>query len=160
MAISQNKYINIVSDVGGGETIRQRDLMGRVFTANYLAPVGQVVEFTGGSAVALENIGEYFGVTSDEYAFASKYFQPNKKGMSPQKISFGGVSTSDTSAMIIGVRGVKLADIQAITTGTLSLTVNGELKEYDSINLSSATSLNAVATALTAVVTSDGLEVE
>lgn len=160
MAISQNKYINIVSAVGGGETIRQRDLMGRVFTANYLAPVGQVIEFTGGSAIALENIGDYFGVTSDEYAFASKYFQPNKKGMSPQKISFSGVSTSDTSAMIIGVRGVKLADVQAITAGTLSLTVNGTLKEYDNINLSSATNFNGVATALTSIVTSDGLAVE
>ena len=160
MAISQNKYINIVSAVGGGETIRQRDLMGRVFTANYLAPVGQVIEFTGGPTIALENIGEYFGVTSDEYAFASKYFQPNKKGMSPQKISFSGVSTSDTSAMIIGVRDVKLADIQAITAGTLSLTVNGTLKEYTNINLSSATSLKNAGIALLTVVGNDGLVVE
>lgn len=160
MAISQNKYINIVSAVGGGETIRQRDLMGRVFTANYLAPVGQVIEFTGGPTIALENIGEYFGVTSDEYAFASKYFQPNKKGMSPQKISFSGVSTSDTSAMIIGVRDVKLADIQAITTGTLSLTVNGTLKEYTNINLSSVSSLKNAGIALMVEVQNDGLVVE
>lgn len=160
MAISQNKYINIVSAVGGTETVRQRDLMGRVFTTNYLAPVGQVIEFTGGSVIALENIGDYFGITSDEYKFAEKYFQPNKKGVAPQKISFGGFSTSNTPAMIIGVRGVKLADIQAITAGTLSVTVDGVDKSYTAINLSSAADLAGVATALTAVVTSDGLEVE
>ena len=160
MAISQNKYINIISAVGGAETVRQRDLMARVFTTNYLAPVGQVVEFTGGSVVALETVGEYFGVTGDEYKFASKYFQTNKKGLAPQKISFGGFSASDTPAMIIGVRGVKLADIQAITTGTLSLTVDGVDKSYTAINLSSAADLTGVATALTAVVTSDGLAVE
>lgn len=160
MAISQNKYINIVSAVGGTEAVRQRDLMGRVFTTNYLAPVGQVIEFTGGSIIALENIGDYFGITSDEYKFAEKYFQPNKKGVSPQKISFSGFSASDTPAMIIGVRGVKLADIQAITTGTLSVTVDGVDKSYTDINLSSAADLTGVATALTAVVASDGLEVE
>ena len=160
MAISQNKYINIVSAVGGTEAVRQRDLMGRVFTTNYLAPVGQVIEFTGGSIIALENIGDYFGITSDEYKFAEKYFQPNKKGVSPQKISFSGFSASDTPAMIIGVRGVKLADIQAITAGTLSVTVDGVDKSYTAINLSSAVDLTGVATALTAVVTSDGLEVE
>ena len=160
MAISQNKYINIISAVGGSETIRQRDLMARVFTTNYLAPVGQVIEFTGGSIIALETVGEYFGVTSNEYKFASKYFQANKKGTAPQKISFSGFTGTDTSAMIIGVRGVKLADLQAITTGTLSLVVNGTTKSYDSINLSSCANLTAVATALTTTVTSDGLVVE
>lgn len=36
MAISQNKYINIIFTVGGSEIIRQRDLIARVFTTNYL----------------------------------------------------------------------------------------------------------------------------
>ena len=48
MAISQNKYVNIISAVGGASSIVQRDLMGRVFTSNALVPAGQIIEFSGG----------------------------------------------------------------------------------------------------------------
>lgn len=156
MAISQTKYINIVSAVGGSSIVAQRDLMGRVFTTNYLVPAGQVVEFGGGATGALESIGEYFGITSNEYKFASKYFQENKSTISPNKISFAGFATEDRPAMVIGSKGVKLADLQAVTVGELTI---GE-DEYTSINLSAVTDLAGVATALTAVVTSDGYKVE
>ena len=159
MAISQNKYINIISAVGGGSSIVQRDLMGRVFTENTLVPVGQIIEFTGGMVVALENIGSYFGITSEEYKFASKYFQVNKKGSAPQKISFARYSQGASAAYLYGKTGVKLSDLQAITAGDLLVELNGVAKEYTSINLSSATSLADVATLLTAVVTSDDLKV-
>lgn len=158
MAISQNKYINIVSAVGGTETVRQRDLMGRVFTTNYLAPVGQVIEFTGGSIIALENIGDYFGITSDEYKFAEKYFQPNKKGVAPQKISFAGYKPSgSTRAMVIGVRNVKLSDIQAVTTGTLAFSVNGTDYSYSNINMSIVTSFADVEALLTNTMINDSV---
>lgn len=155
MAISQNKYINIISAVGGSEIIRQRDLIARVFTTNYLVPAGQIIEFTGGLTNALESVGEYFGVTSDEYKFAAKYFQVNKKGNAPQKISFAGYATEARAAMVIGDKAPALATLQAITTGTLTI---GE-SEYTGINLSSATSYADVATLLTAEVTTDGFAV-
>lgn len=157
MAISQNKYVNIISAVGGASSIVQRDLMGRVFTSNALVPAGQIIEFSGGMVVALENIGSYFGITSDEYKFAEKYFQVNKKGMAPQKISFARYDSSAAGAYLYGKTGVKLADLQAITAGTLTITVNGVEKEYTAINLSSATSFADVATTLTTAITSDGL---
>lgn len=152
MAISQNKYINIISAVGGSETIRQRDLIARVFTTNYLVPAGQIVEFSGGLTNALESVGEYFGITSDEYKFAAKYFQVNKKGTAPQKISFAGYATEARSAMVIGTKTPVLANLQAITTGDLTIGEN----EYTNINLSSATNYADVATLITAVITSDG----
>lgn len=157
MAISQNKYVNIISAVGGASSIVQRDLMGRVFTSNALVPAGQIIEFSGGMVVALENIGSYFGITSDEYKFAEKYFQVNKKGMAPQKISFARYDSSAAGAYLYGKTGVKLADLQAITAGTLTITVNGVEKEYTAINLSAATSFADVATTLTTAITSDGL---
>ena len=157
MAISQNKYINIISAVGGGSSVVQRDLMGRVFTSNALVPVGQIIEFTGGMVVALESVGEYFGITSDEYKFAAKYFQANKKGQAPQKISFARYDGTAAGAYLMGKTGVKLADLQAITTGTLTISVNGVEKEYTALNFSAATSLADVATTLTTAITSDGL---
>ena len=153
MAITQTKYINIISAVGGSEPLRQRDVIARVFTTNYLVPAGQVVEFSGGMNAALASVGEYFGVTSDEYKFASKYFQVNKKGVAPQKISYAGFATEARAAMVIGgASAATLSQIQAITAGTLTIGSDS----YTSINLSSATDLASVATALTAIVTSDG----
>ena len=157
MAISQNKYVNIISAVGGASNISQRDLMGRVFTANPLVPAGQIIEFTGGMVVALENVGSYFGLTSEEYKFAAKYFQINKKGMAPQKISFGRYVTEATGAYLYGGTNIRLAELQAVTNGALGITVNGVAKEYTGINLSSATSFADVATLLTAAITSDGI---
>lgn len=152
MAISQSKYINIVSSIGGGSSVNQRDLMGRVFTSNYLVPVNQVVEFSGGKTSALSAIADYFGTTSDEYKFANKYFSfSTAANTEPQKISFAryneGVATSATLAGAVSAS--KLETLQAITSGTLSITVGTIDIDLTGINLSSATSFADVATLLT-----------
>ena len=159
MAISQTKYINIISAAGGGSVVAQRDLMGRVFTTNSLVPAGQIIEFSGGLVSAKESIASYFGITSAEYAFAEKYFQVNKKGTAPQKLGFARYVDTACGAYLYGKTGVKLSDLQAITAGTFNITVNGADKAYTALNLSSATSLADVATALTSAMTSDGLVV-
>lgn len=159
MAISQTKYINITSAAGGGSIVAQRDLMGRVFTTNDLVPAGQIIEFSGGLVSAKESIGNYFGITSDEYAFADKYFQVNKKGTAPQKLGFARFVDSDAPAYLYGKQGVKLADLQAITSGTFIISVNGAEKTYSALNFSSATSFADVATTMTTAMTSDGLVV-
>ena len=160
MAISQSKYINIVSSASGQAAVGQRDLIGRVFTSNYLVPTGQVVEFDGGVLGALPSIGDYFGTTSAEYSFASKYFQANKNGTAPQKLSFARYASEATAAQLIGGRNAAtLSQLQAETAGTLNVSVNGAAKEYTAINLSSADSLQAVATQLTSTVSGDGMAV-
>ena len=159
MAISQTKYINITSAAGGGSIVAQRDLMGRVFTTNELVPVGQIIEFSGGLVSAKESIGSYFGLTSDEYAFAEKYFQVNKKGTAPQKLGFARFVDTASGAYLLGKKGVKLSDLQAITAGTFVITVNDVEKTYSALNFSSATSMADVATAMTTAMTSDGLVV-
>lgn len=162
MAISQNKYINIISAVANSDSVRQRDLIARVFTDSVLVPVGSIVEFSGGATVALEQVGSYFGLASDEYRFASRYFQPNKKGVSPSKISFSGYTGTATPATLIGKKGVDLADVRAITAGTFSISVTeSETTKpltYDNINLSGVTSFADVVTALNSLVSSDGIE--
>lgn len=149
MPITQNKYINIVSAVSGGAAVSQRELIGRVFTTSYLVPTNSVVEFGGGATIALQEVGNYFGLASPEYAFASKYFGfVSKKGIKPKKIGFARYSVQDTPAMVIGGTNLSLSALQSITTGTLSMVLNGNDIELDSINLSTATSFADVATAL------------
>lgn len=146
MAISQSKYINIVSSLGGGSSVAQRELIGRVFTSNYLVPVNKVVEFGGGKQNALSLIADYFGTTSTEYAFASKYFNfETAANTAPQKISFARYVNVESEATLIGKKGVKLADLQAVTNGSMTVKINGADVELTELNFSTAKSFADVA---------------
>lgn len=145
MAISQSKYVNIVSSLGGGSSVSQRELIGRVFTSNYLVPVNKVIEFGGGATTALAAIGEYFGVTSDEYLFASKYFSfATKANTQPQKLSFARFVSESVPARLIGKPKPVLSELQAITDGVLTVNIDGNDESFTRINFSSATSLSEV----------------
>lgn len=160
MAIAQSKYINIISSASGGNRVAQRDLIGRVFTANILVPVGHIIEFSGGAAAALQAIGEYFGITSKEYKFALKYFQVNKTGGMPQKLSFSRITPAAVSATLIGtVNASTLNELQSITAGDLTISINGEAHTYESINLSGATSFAEVATLISNAMTDNGANI-
>lgn len=154
MPIAQSKYINIISAVGGVPAVSQRELIGRVFTSNYLVPANTVVEFDGGATVALKSVGEYFGLTSPEYAFAEKYFGfESKKGLHPKKIGFARYLTEAVPAYVVGKSGVSLTDLKSITNGSLILNLNGENNEFSGINLSSANSLTNVASLISSAIT-------
>jgi hypothetical protein len=84
MAISQKRYIDITSGVGGSAAAGQRELICRVMTTNTLANTQPVLEFT-----SIENVATVFPTTSDEYKFAAKYFGFVSKSITmPKKISF------------------------------------------------------------------------
>lgn len=154
MPIAQTKYINIISTAGAMPSVSQRELIGRVFTSNYLVPVNSVVEFDGGASTALSEIGNYFGVNSAEYGFASKYFAfESKKGLKPKKIGFARYVTEDVPATVIGSKGITLTALQAVTDGTLTLKINGVESTFSAINLSSADSLTGVASAVSTAIT-------
>lgn len=156
MPIAQSKYINIISAVGGVPAVSQRELIGRVFTSNYLVPANTVVEFDGGATVALKSVGEYFGLTSPEYAFAEKYFGfESKKGLHPKKIGFARYLTEAVPAYVVGKSGVSLTDLKSITNGSLILNLNGEDNEFSGINLSSANSLTNVASLISSAITNN-----
>lgn len=158
MPISQKNYVNIMSQAGGSSAVSRRDLMGRVFTDSVLLPVGQVVEFAGGSAVALESVGEYFGVTSEEYKFASKYFAyRTKKGSRANKISFARLSTEAKPATVVSAKGLTLSELKSITDGSLSMEINGTTVEETGLNFSSATSFADIATILNTAFSGDGI---
>lgn len=158
MPISQKNYVNIVSQAGGGSAVSRRDLMGRVFSDNPILPVGEVLEFTGGATVALDSVGEYFGITSKEYAFASKYFSyRTKKGSRANKISFARITTEAKPATVASARINRVADLTSITNGSMTMTVNGSQVTASGINLSTATNYNDVATLLNTAFTGQGI---
>ena len=150
MAISQTKYVNIISHVGGAEIVSQRELIGRIFTSSILVPVDTVIEFSGGAIAALKSVGEYFGITSDEYARASDYFSfISKKGTQPSKISFANAATEATSAQLIGLSNhASLDSLKSFTGGNLVIDYGENTYALTNINLSSATSLSDVASSI------------
>ena len=154
MAISQTKYVNIVSTVGGAETVAQRELIGRIFTQSLLVPADSVIEFSGGAISALASIADYFGVTSNEYSRAADYFSfVSKKGTQPSKISFAHYSGGDdTGSMLIGDTKLSLDAIKAITDGSLVLTSGETDYTVSSLNFSSVTSFADAATTLSTAV--------
>lgn len=147
MAIPQTKYVNIISAVGGTSQVSQRDLIGRVFTANALVPTGAIVEFSGGSNAALTAVGNYFGITSDEYKFAQKYFgYISRKGTTPQKISFAPHTTEATSARLYGaVKSTPLSALTVLTNADITFKADTTTYALSGLNFSSATSFADIA---------------
>lgn len=142
MAINANMIVDVTPRaVSGGSS--DLDFNGFVFTKNPLATAVDI--FTTASGV-----GAQFGYESPEYAFAQTYWQADdNKTKSPKALCFGRLLDEATSAWLRGFTvTAELKDFQAITNGTLSVTVNGAKVDATSIDLSAAKSFSDVATAV------------
>lgn len=142
MAISQKRYIDITSGVGGQPAAAERELIARLLTTNPLASYGSVMEFT-----SLDNVGLQFGTNSAEYAFAVKYFGFVSKNItSPGKLSISRYSKTAIAPAITGTRTLpSLTQLKSVTGGTLTVNLGGVTKTMTQINFSSATTLADVA---------------
>lgn len=143
--ISQSRYINIISGVGAGAGVAQRQLTLRVITQNTLLPPGVVMEFANADAV-----GAYFGTNSEEFARATDYFAFISKNIqSPQSISFARWVNVAIAPMIVGDSEAKtLAALTAIIAGTMTINNGVTVINVTAINLAGAASLTAVAALL------------
>lgn len=161
MPISQKNYVNIISQAGGGSAVARRDLMGRVFSDSVLLPIGDVMEFVGGPTIALESVGEYFGLTSAEYQFAQKYFAyRTKKGSKANKISFARLSTEAKPATVVSSKDFTLSELKSITNGELTMNISGTTVDETGLNFSGATSFADIATILNTAFSGDGISFE
>lgn len=142
MAISFKKYIDITSGVGGNGAVRLRDLIGRIFTSNPLVPTGTIVEMT-----TLEDVGYYFGFSSEEYLRASFYFSWISKNIKrAKKISFAFWPETTVAPRIYGAKGDQsMSSWTAITSGSFFLTIGSDTKQISGLNFSAASSLSQVA---------------
>lgn len=140
--ISQSRYINIVSGVGAGASVAQRQLIMRLITRNSTLPPGIVAEFANSDAV-----GAYFGTNSEEYKRALAYFGFVSKSInSPLNLSFARWVSADIAPQIVGDSQTKsLTAIKAINGPTLQLNVNGVVENVGTMNFASANTLTDVA---------------
>lgn len=145
MAIAFTKYVDISSFVAAGNVVQTRDYISRIFTTNALIPTNSFSEFT-----TLSSVGDYFGTSSEEYARAKFYFEfVSKTFFSPRKISFASYVNANVAPKIFGSRfSTTLAQFQAITNGSLRLTLGGVSNNLTGIDLSVVASLADVATLL------------
>ena len=151
MAIDFRKYILITSGVGGGNAVRNRELIGRLFTVNPLVPTSSIVEFTN-----LEDVGTYFGTTSEEYKRASFYFGFISKSINKAKnISFARWNDEATKPRIFGNIDTKaLGSFTSISNGSFDITIGGQTATIIT-NLTGATSLANVAALIQAEIESE-----
>lgn len=148
MTIPFSKYVRITSGVGASVGVRQRDLIGRLFTASALVSPNAVLEFTDAASV-----GEYFGTTSGEYLRAAWYFAYTSPTLgTPRRISFARYSATGNGAQVYGATHVSLATLNLAMAGAFTLSFNGTDVPVTGVDLSAAVSFAAVATALTTAI--------
>lgn len=120
---------------------------GMVLTASDLIP-------TGTPALTVASASEaaaIFGAQSDEARFAQQYFSGiNNQQHIPSALVFGADLRTARAAWLRSAPVAALADYQAITDGTLTLTINGSEVAATGIDLSKCTSLSGVAEAIAA----------
>lgn len=145
MSIGIQNYVAITSGVAAAAGVASRELIGRLITENAKVPTDAVIEFT-----TVADVGRFFGTSSEEYRRAQFYFGFISKTLSaPKKLSFGRFARTATVAQIYGAPPVaSLVTFQAITAGTLTLTIGGQTATLTGLNFSSATSYANVATIL------------
>lgn len=126
-------------------------LSGLILTANTTVPLGAIAQFTNPT-----DVGSYFGPTSPEFNMASIYFAGYLNSTKlPGLLTFSQYPTAAVSAYLRSASqaSTTLAQLQAITPGTLSITVDGVVKTSTSINLAGATSFSNAATLIGAAFT-------
>lgn len=116
--------------------------------ANVLADDAIYPNFEYTSAVL---VGEHYGLTSDIYQGAVVYFNGFERATTrPNSLFITRHNAVDRAAQLIGasVKNVTIAQIKAITTGTLSVVIDGSEKQATPIDLSTVNSFSDAATAI------------
>lgn len=141
--ISQIVEVNPnVIGAGGAQT----SLDGMLITQSTAVPAGQLQVF-----FTEQDVADFFGASSDEYAAAQVYFAGILGGgQQPGSLTFGRFVAADAPAMVIGSKlGLTLSQLQALPPGTLTVTTD-TARTSSAINLSGATSFANAATLMTA----------
>jgi len=146
-AIPANQIVNVNPGViGAGGT--GLDLSGLLLTNSTQVPIGTVLSLGSAAAVI-----DYFGGSSVEAAEAAVYFDGfDNSSVKPGAMLFAQYPTNPRGVApwlrSADVSAMTLAELQAVPSGTLSVTINGVAKTSGTINLSAVASFSAAATAI------------
>lgn len=142
MTISQTKYIDITSGVGGEADAYRRELIGRVISTNSKIPVNRVLEFNQAEA------DSYFG-NSTEAKFAAKYFSfISKSGQQANKISFARY-TGATGVKPYIMSTISFSGVSAFTQindGAFNLKIGSESAVIYGLDFSQITNFSDITT--------------
>ena len=155
MAIKITRYVDIISSVSGASSVAQRKLDHRRFTSDPRVPVGSILELGSGDA------DDFFGSTSDEAVFARQYFGyvSPAPASAPRALQFAAYAPAGRVPAVYSATPATLAELTAISSGSLTITLGANTNTITAINLSAALSFADVATALqTAVRTGTGTQ--
>ena len=150
MSIPASEIVTVNPGVltAGGSAV---DLNGLILTNSTTIPLGTVAQFA-----TAQSVSDYFGAGSTEYSLASIYFNGfNNSLKKPGNLLMSQYPTASVGAYLRtgSFAAVTLAQLQAITPGVLTITVDGVVKTSSSINLSAATSFTNAATIIAAAFT-------
>ena len=145
MAISQAKYVEIVSTTEPTTSVARRELIGRFYTSSDKLKTGDILDLTSLDSVAL-----LFGNTSTEYNVADKYFRYiSATNVRPTKIGFANFNPNGRKATLKATKApATLEALKAVTAGAMKIDLGGVASDVTDINLSECADLAAVATAI------------
>ena len=154
MAISASNLVQVLPRIlkaTGNDLV----FNGVVLDANATIKADTAVAFSSASEV-----GEYFGTSSDEYAFASVYFGGfDNSQVKPATLYFYRLNSSAISAWVRGSAidpKTALAQFQAVSAGSFTVTIDGTEVALTGLDLTAVTSYSDVADALTTALNGAG----
>lgn len=155
MTIPASSIVNVTPGVlsGGGNSLVMNGLF---LTQNTAMPTGTVLNFVSATAV-----GNFFGLSSAEYAAAQIYFAGYQNStLKPGGMLFAPFNLAARSAFLQGgsLASMTIAQLDALT-GVLTLTVDGTVHTSSSISLTGLGTQTAMATAIQAAFTAPGFAV-
>lgn len=137
---------NVVSPAGDA-----LDANGLILTDSLLIPSGTVHEFYQASEVSA-----LLGSTSKEYLASVIYFNGyDNSSVTPGTLLMSRIQTTAAAGYLMSgsQKGVPLATLKALPSGTFTITVDGAEQTSQTVDLSSATSQSNIATLLQAALT-------
>jgi len=144
MTIPASQLVDITPRVIGG------GLSGLSFVGTLLSTSSSLATKTATPFYSLSAVGDYFGTASKEYELASNYFLADSNATKKPDVLWFYRHVGTACAAFLRGRSnpAKLSELTAITNGSFGIKVDGTSISVSSLDLSSATSFSAVATAI------------
>ena len=146
MAIPASMLVRVTPrliSAGGTDLV----MNGLLLTTSSLIPLSKMaLEFTGA-----DDVGNYFGFTSDEYDFAAHYFLGYDNSFKkPRALIIAPRVLNATPGWLRGGKNTAtLAQIQAISDGSMTVNVDGTDVALSSLDFTAVTSFSDAATVIT-----------
>lgn len=154
MAISASQIVQVLPRIHTG-TGTDLVFNGMVLDDNVLLPAATPLSFSSADAV-----GEYFGLTSDEYNFAVVYFGGyNNSQIKPSLLYFYRLTPSGAAPFVRGetlAPAKALATIKAVSAGDIKISLSGTEYTATGIDFSAVNSLSDAASILQTALTTQG----